>query len=61
MHNPQTPNNEYIENNHIRVGITRKSGGAITRVSVPGGPNINNSHDPGRQIQQSYYAGPANL
>ncbi|MFM7187023.1 MAG: hypothetical protein ACKO14_04325, partial [Armatimonadota bacterium] len=60
MHNPQTSDYEYIENNHIRVGITRKWGGAITHVSVPGGPNIINSHDLGRQIQQSYYSGPAN-
>lgn len=56
----QTPDIQLVENAHIRVGITRKWGGAITHVSVPGGPNIINSHDLGRQIQQSYYSGPPN-
>ena len=56
----QTPDIQFVENAHIRVGITRKWGGAITHVSVPGGPNIINSHDLGRQIQQSYYSGPPN-
>lgn len=50
----------FVENKFIRVGITLKWGGAITHVSVPGGPNIINSHDLGRQIQQSYYSGPPN-
>lgn len=50
----------YVESESIRVGIALKWGGAITHVSVPGGPNIINSHDLGRQIQQSYYSGPAN-
>jgi hypothetical protein len=56
----QTPDIQFVENAHIRVGITRKWGGAITHVSIPGGPNIINSHDLGRQIQQSYYSGPPN-
>jgi hypothetical protein len=56
----QTPDIQLVENAHIRVGITRKWGGAITHVSIPGGPNIINSHDLGRQIQQSYYSGPPN-
>jgi len=60
MKSLQTPDIQFIENAHIRVGITRKWGGAITHVSVPGGPNIINSHDLGRQIQQSYYSGPPN-
>jgi hypothetical protein len=60
MPSHQTPDIQFIENAHIRVGITRKWGGAITHVSVPGGPNIINSHDLGRQIQQSYYSGPPN-
>lgn len=50
----------FVENRFIRVGIALKWGGAITHVSVPGGPNIINSHDLGRQIQQSYYSGPPN-
>ena len=56
----QTSDTLFIENTHIRVGITRKWGGAITHVSIPGGENIINSHDLGRQIQQSYYSGPSN-
>lgn len=60
MPSHQTPDIQFIENAHIRVGIIRKWGGAITHVSVPGGPNIINSHDLGRQIQQSYYSGPPN-
>ena len=60
MKSMQNPDIQFIENAHIRVGITRKWGGAITHVSVPGGPNIINSHDLGRQIQQSYYSGPPN-
>ncbi|MBN1489795.1 MAG: hypothetical protein JXA69_07750 [Phycisphaerae bacterium] len=50
----------FAENEHIRVGIHLAWGGAITHVSEPGGPNLINSHDLGRQIQQSYYSGPAN-
>jgi len=60
IQNTSSPDTIFIENEHIRVGITRKWGGAITHVSVPGGPNIINSHDLGRQIQQSYYSGPPN-
>tara|TARA_B110000008_G_scaffold219801_1_gene219717 strand:- start:35 stop:1375 length:1341 start_codon:yes stop_codon:yes gene_type:complete len=50
----------FVENEHIRVGVNLKWGGAVTHVSEPGGPNLINSHDLGRQIQQSYYSGPAN-
>ena len=50
----------FVENEHIRVGVNLKWGGAVTHVSEPGGPNLINSHDLGRQIQQSYYSGPPN-
>jgi len=50
----------FVENEFIRVGIHLDWGGAITHVSQPGGPNLINSHDLGRQIQQSYYSGPGN-
>lgn len=50
----------FVDNQHIRVGVNLKWGGAITHVSRPGGPNIINSFDLGRQIQQSYYSGPPN-
>ena len=53
-------NMAFVENEHIRVGVHLKWGGAVTHVSEPGGPNLINSYDLGRQIQQSYYSGPSN-
>ncbi|MHB1456467.1 MAG: hypothetical protein ACYC0V_06070 [Armatimonadota bacterium] len=50
----------YIQNDEIKVGVDLSIGGAITHVSKIGGPNMINSCDWGRQIQQSYYSGPAN-
>lgn len=50
----------FVENEHIRVGVNLKWGGAVTHISEPGGPNLINSYDLGRQIQQSYYSGPPN-
>ncbi|MDD4889102.1 MAG: hypothetical protein PHU85_04165 [Phycisphaerae bacterium] len=50
----------FVENRFIRVGVNLMWGGAVTHVSTPGGPNIINSADLGRQVQQSYYSGPAN-
>lgn len=48
-----------IENGAIRVGIDLDLGGSITHLSrLPGGENLINSHDLGRQVQQSYYSGP---
>lgn len=59
-HEAQPTADTFVQNRHIRVGVNLKWGGAITHVSVPGGPNIINSADLGRQIQQSYYSGPPN-
>ncbi len=56
----KNPELVFVENEFIRVGINLKWGGAITHVSKANGPNLINSHDLGRQIQQSYYSGPAN-
>ena len=50
----------FVESPHIRVGVNTRWGGAITYVATPNGPNIINSADLGRQIQQSYYSGPPN-
>jgi hypothetical protein len=50
----------FIKNEFLRVGVHLKWGGAITHISQPGGENLINSYDLGRQIQQSYYSGPAN-
>ena len=47
-----------IKSDSIEVGIDREKGGAITWLSSTGYPkNIVNIADPGRLIQQSYYAG----
>lgn len=47
-----------IDNGSVRVGIDREKGGAITWLSSSDYPqNIVNIADPGRLIQQSYYAG----
>jgi hypothetical protein len=47
-----------IDNGTIKVGIDRSAGASITWLSGESYPkNIVNSHDPGRLIQQSYYAG----
>lgn len=47
-----------LDNGTAQVGIDRSKGAAITWLSWKGHPkNTVNSHDPGRLIQQSYYAG----
>lgn len=51
-------NASYLDNGLIRVGVDLNLGGVITHLSTPKHENVINSHDYGRQIQQSYYAGP---
>ena len=47
-----------LDNGTVQVGIDREKGGAITWLSSKEYPrNIVNIADPGRLIQQSYYAG----
>ncbi len=47
-----------IDNGHVKIGIDRAKGGAITWLSWSAYPkNTVNIADPGRLIQQSYYAG----
>jgi hypothetical protein len=47
-----------LDNGTVRVGIDRAKGAAITWLSWTAYPkNTVNSADPGRLIQQSYYAG----
>ncbi|MDP3072515.1 MAG: hypothetical protein Q8N18_19635 [Opitutaceae bacterium] len=47
-----------LDNGTVRVGIDRAKGGAITWLSSAAYPrNLVNYADPGRLIQQSYYAG----
>ena len=48
----------FLANGTVKVGINRAMGGSITWLSTAGYPaNMVNSADPGRLIQQSYYAG----
>lgn len=57
---PERPQPEilFIENPVMKTGIDRSMGAAITWLSWRAHPgNIINIHDPGRLIQQSYYAG----
>ncbi len=47
-----------IDNGVVKIGIDRLKGAAITHLSAAAhSKNIVNSSDPGRLIQQSYYAG----
>jgi hypothetical protein len=49
----------FIENESIRLGIDLKRGGSIGYLAeVATGKNVVNTHDLGRWIGQSYYAGP---
>lgn len=49
----------FLDNGLIRIGIDLNLGGVITHLSSSKHGNVINSHDYGRQIQQSYYSGPA--
>ena len=51
----------YLDNGRVRVGCDLSLGGAIAYLSAAGRPNMVNSWDLGRQIQMSYYSGPAPL
>ena len=48
-----------IDNGTVQIGIDKAMGASITHLSWTslGQKNIVNSYDPGRLIQQSYYAG----
>lgn len=47
-----------INNGTVKIGIERTKGASIALLSWAAYPkNVVNSHDPGRLIQQSYYAG----
>ena len=52
----------FLDNGVIRIGVDLAKGGTITWASVSGlGVNVVNSWDLGREVQQSYYAGPDNF
>jgi hypothetical protein len=49
----------YLDNGVIKIGVDSARGGSITWLSLSGtSNNIVNHYDLGREIQQSYYAGP---
>ena len=50
----------YLDNGVIRLGVDLGKGGTITYLASSGPPRVNviNSHDLGREVQQSYYSGP---
>jgi FG-GAP-like repeat len=51
-----------LDNGTIKVGVDTLYGGAITWLSRSGSQtNLVNDYDHGRQVQQSYYSGPANF
>lgn len=49
----------FLDNGTIRLGVDLGEGGAIVYLSQEGGPNMINNLDLGRQIQMSFYSGPA--
>lgn len=52
------PDLKFLENAEMKIGMDRSMGASITWLSWKGHPgNIINIHDPGRLLQQSYYAG----
>jgi len=58
--NPERPQPDllFIQNTAMKIGIDRSMGATITWLSWKAHPeNIINIHDPGRLLQQSYYAG----
>jgi hypothetical protein len=53
------PHMSFLDNGVIRVGVNLDEGGTITYLSKSSDTNsVINDHDLGRQVQQSYYAGP---
>lgn len=48
----------WIENDHVKVGLNLDYGGAVCWISKAGSDfNLVNWHDPGRQVQTSYFGG----
>ncbi len=47
----------FLDNGTLRMGTPTTQGGSINFLAPSGGTNLVNWYDPGRLIQQSYYAG----
>jgi arylsulfatase A-like enzyme len=55
---PQEEELLFLDNETVKIGIDRAKGASITHLSWQANPgNVVNVSDPGRLIQQSYYAG----
>lgn len=57
---PKAAPDHVLDSGTMKVGFSRAMGGAIVHVSTPHvltGTNLVNTFDPGRLVQQSYYAG----
>lgn len=48
----------YLENEKVKVGVRKDAGSCIGYFSAKDGPNVLNSFDHGRFVQQSYYGKP---
>jgi hypothetical protein len=56
---PKFSRMSYLDNGTIRLGVDLDAGGAITYLSRSGvEENVINTHDFGREVQMSFYAGP---
>lgn len=59
---PQLPRGarmSYLENGVLKLGVDLNRGGAIVFLSRDGGANLINNFDFGRQVQLSFFSGPA--
>lgn len=54
-----TTETAFLDNATLRMGTPTTQGGSINYLAPTGGANLVNWYDPGRLIQQSYYAGPS--
>ena len=50
---------KFLDNGQIRLGVDLDKGGSIVYLAKRQGPNLINGADLGRQIQMSFYSGPA--
>ncbi|MGD9749345.1 MAG: hypothetical protein AB7V57_23595, partial [Verrucomicrobiales bacterium] len=48
----------FLENGQIKVGVDLTHGGAVVFLAKPGGRNLINNFDLGRQVQLSFFSGP---
>lgn len=56
---PRDAKMSYLDNGVVRVGVDLNRGGAIVYLAGAGGDNLINNFDLGRQVQLSFFSGPA--